>query len=282
MKFFALLFLFLSLDSIACDRGMAYSKKQIFIPANSAFANDMTQSEFKTLLNDFQSFFLPAIDRDHNSELIVIGSWASNAVNAFADQDSKKMLITIYGGLARHPKITSDGLTATLCHELGHHLGGYPKKTGNKWSSAEGQADYYSTMKCLRQIWEKADNQSTLRNLAVPAALRTECATTFMSPLEQALCQRAGMASYSLSLMLQDLDQDTITPKFETPDPLVVRSINYMHPYSQCRLDTFFQGAICPIRETTPFDNDDEVQGSCHQRVGDRRGLRPRCWFVSR
>ena len=282
MKLITLFVLLFSLQAYACDGGMAFNKRRLSIPVNSILANDMTEQEFKKLLKDFESFFLPTIDRDYNSELIVIGSWASNAVNAFADQGPKKMMITIYGGLARHAQITQDGVTGALCHELGHHLGGYPKKTGNKWSSAEGQADYFATMKCLRRIWEKADNRAAVANLMIPSALRAECAKTYSTASSQALCQRMGMAALSVSLMLQDLDHDSITPKFETPDPLIVRNINYMHPFSQCRLDTFFQGAICPVSESIDFDNDDEVKGACHAKLGDQRGLRPRCWFVPR
>jgi hypothetical protein len=89
-----------------------------------------------------------------------------------------------------------------------------------------------------------------------------------------------GLAGRSVSLMIQDLDHDSIEPKFETPDTLVVRAMNYSHPYAQCRLDTYFHGAICPVPETIEFSDDDQVQGSCHAKNGDTRGLRPRCWFV--
>lgn len=282
MKWLALVSLILSFHSLACDGGLAQNRKKMIIPAGSSLANDMTQAEFKTLISDFEKFFGSAIERDTNHELIVIGSWQSNTVNAFAEQERKKYYVTVYGGLARHPAITADGLTATLCHELGHHFGGYPKKSTNKWSSAEGQADYYTSAKCLRRIWEKADNINVVSRLEVPVALKAACAQTYTKAQDQALCQRMAIAGRSVALMIQDLDQDSLTPQFETPEREMARVMNFMHPFSQCRLDTFFQGAICKVPESVEFDNDDETVGSCHARNGDTKGLRPGCWFVSK
>ena len=280
MKLFFFFVVFGSFASFACDGGMTM-KRIVSIPVNSILANDMTEKEFRDSIKAFEKFFTPSIEREHNQELIIFGSWASNTVNAYAEKSDKKVMITIYGGLARHQAITKDGLVATLCHELGHHFGGFPKKSSNKWSSAEGQADYYATMKCLRRIWEKENNEAAVKVVSVPEELKRECVKTHSDEKGQFLCQRMGLAGRSVALMIQDLDHDSIEPKFETPDTLVVRAMNYMHPYAQCRLDTYFQGAICPVSESIEFDDDDQAQGACHARNGDSRGLRPRCWFVS-
>lgn len=276
-----ILFMILFSHSIlACDGGL--TDRVLSIPEHSLLSNDMTEAQYRKVIKEFEHYFSPLIDRDHNAELIVFASWGSNTVNAYAERARGKVMITVYGGLARHKAITEDGLTATLCHELGHHFGGYPKKSTNTWSSAEGQSDYYATMKCLRRIWAKADNAAAIKDVEVPALLRAECRKSFGDESEQALCERMGLAGRSVALMIQDLDHDSIEPKFDTPDTLVVRAINYLHPYAQCRLDTFFQGAICPVSEAIEFDNDNETQGACHPKMGDTRGLRPHCWFVHR
>jgi hypothetical protein len=273
--------LFLSLPVFACDEGIVKENNRQ-IPVDSIFANDMTREDFEKNMKGFEAFFAPLIERDYDQELIVFHSWGSNTVNAYAEKKPGKVMVTVYGGLARHPAITLDGLSLTLCHELGHHFGGYPKKTTNRWSSAEGQADYYSTTKCLRVLWEKEDNQKIMKDREVPSLVREQCHVSYKTKAEQALCERISLAGQSLALMFQDLDHDSITPKFETPDPLKVHVINYMHPFSQCRLDTYFQGAICPVSEAQPFLNNDEAAGACHPRNGHQRGLRPQCWFVHR
>lgn len=283
MKFLALFMFLVSFKAFPCDGGMNLRQSyKSFIPVNSLFANDMTEQDFKGAIKHFEKFFGPQIEDEHNAELIVFGSWASNTVNAYAEKSDKKVMVTIYGGLARHKAITKDGFMAVLCHELGHHFGGYPKKSTNKWSSAEGQADYYASMKCLRRLWKNEDNALAVSRLTVPQKVKDECAQTYPTAKEQALCQRMSLAGRSVALMIQDLDHDSIEPKFETPETSVVRAMNYMHPYAQCRLDTYFNGAICPIPEHQEFSDSEETEGSCHQKLGDTRGNRPRCWFLPR
>ncbi len=283
MKFVALLLTLLSFNAFPCDGGMNIRQSyKSFIPVNSLLANDFTEQDFKSSIKHFEKFFGPKIEDEHKAELIVYGSWASNTVNAYAERDDKKIMITIYGGLARHKAITKDGFMAVFCHELGHHFGGYPKKSTNRWSSAEGQADYYASMKCLRRLWKDEDNFLALSNVTVPQKVKDECAQTYTSVKEQALCQRMSLAGRSVALMIQDLDHDSIEPKFETPETSVVRSMNYMHPYAQCRLDTYFNGAICPVPEYQEFSDSEETEGSCHPKLGDSRGNRPRCWFFPR
>jgi hypothetical protein len=282
MKYFVSFIIALNVAAVfACDDGFL-PHNNFQIPINSILANDMTEEQFKANIKRFEDFFGPQIENELNQELIVFKSWKSNTVNAYAEKAPGKVMITIYGGLARHKAITQDGLTLVLCHELGHHFGGFPKKNTNIWSSAEGQADYYSSMKCLRRIWAKADNATALNSISIPEHVKNECAKTYSKVTDQLLCQRMSMAGRSMSLMIQDLDHDSIEPKFETPDDLQVRSTNIMHPFAQCRLDTIFNGAICPVSETIEFDNDDETSGACHEKLGDSRGTRPRCWFVPR
>lgn len=274
-----LLFSFI-LSSFACDGGMF--QKFVSIPVGSLKSNDMTEEVFKASVKKFEKFWYSIIEQEHDGDLILYASWKSNTVNAFAEREDRKMRITVYGGLARHQAITEDGLVTVLCHELGHHLGGYPKKSGNKWSSAEGQADYYATMKCLRRYWQSENNIAAMANVEINPKLKEECAATYKTEAEQALCHRMGLGGRSVALMIQDLDHDSLVPKFETPETFVARAMVYTHPYSQCRLDTYFMGAVCPVNEMTEFDDDNEQKGACHAKNGDTRGLRPKCWFKAR
>jgi len=68
-------------------------------------------------------------------------------------------------------------------------------------------------------------------------------------------------------------------PKFETPDQSVVRTTSNSHPIPQCRLDTYFQGALCEASYLEDVSSKDEVKGTCHQSLGHTLGLRPACWF---
>jgi hypothetical protein len=50
-------------------------------------------------------------------------------------------------------------MTLIICHELGHHVGGFPFVSGTPfggyWAATEGQSDYYSTQVCARTMWDK-------------------------------------------------------------------------------------------------------------------------------
>ncbi len=254
--------------------------KTLQYPNSKIINTEITEPIFKKATEKFESFFNEYLDDWKRHEVIVFKSWRSNSVNAFAEKEDGKILITIYGGLARHPAITLDGFEAVLCHELGHHLGGFPKKSGNVWSSAEGQADYYASSKCLRIYWELEDNITWVKNHSVSDFVLAKCALSNPSSAkEAALCSRISMAGLSVAKMIQALDYETVDPEFHTPDPSVVRVTQMLHPYSQCRLDTLFNGALCSVRQDIAFDDKDEHIGSCHEKNGDTVGLRPKCWF---
>lgn len=251
----------------------------IWIFSFSVLASDtnaITEATFRDTIRNFQITFAPEIKKKHKAELLVYGNWASDSINAYAERDMDAWIITIYGGMARHKKLSIDGLKLILCHELGHHMGGSPKKGTNRWSSAEGQADYYATSKCLRKWWK---NESWTEK-DIPGYLKDQCAHSFATEQEQLLCQRIGMAGKSVAEMFQEIHQEPI-PDFHTPDPLQVTQTYPLHSSVQCRLDTFLQGALCPVSEEIDFNYTEEITGSCHTSLGDVRGVRPACWYAT-
>src|SRR5690606_9265008 len=102
------------------------------------------------------------------ASLKVFKNWKSSTVNAYVTGRGKVRKITMLGGLARHKSITPDGLAYVVCHELGHHLGGFPKKTWPSVWSNEGQADYFANLKCLRKVFLHENNSSVLKGKSIP------------------------------------------------------------------------------------------------------------------
>ena len=88
------------------------------------------------------------------AKLVMNNNWKSSTVNASAQQSGSNWQVNMYGGLARHPLVTVDGFMMVVCHELGHHIGGAPRKGGwgSVWASNEGQADYFAGLKCMRRV----------------------------------------------------------------------------------------------------------------------------------
>src|SRR5690606_31922377 len=122
-------------------------KNDLWIPVDDVRARGLSENQFHDVLNRIEAEF-SGDAAARGARLIVSRLWSNGTVNASASRFGNSWIITMYGGFARHPAISYDAFAAVACHELGHHLAGVPKYNGT-WASAEGQADYYSTLKCL-------------------------------------------------------------------------------------------------------------------------------------
>jgi hypothetical protein len=206
--------------------------------------------------------------------------WDDGTVNANAMRLLGTWNVNMYGGLARHSAITSDGFALVLCHELGHHLGGASKVNQflQRWASNEGQSDYFATLKCLRRAFLNDNNAQIVKNLNAPPALTSACAQAWPNKDDRNICIRSGMAGASVSNLFAAMRNRPIA-NFETPDMKVVSKTDDSHPAHQCRLDTYFQGALCEKSFNEDVSQKDEVQGTCHRSTGHTVGVRPLCWF---
>jgi hypothetical protein len=195
--------------------------------------------------------------------------------------------VKVYGGLARHPKTTPDSFTLVLCHELGHHLAGSPKWRwlfGRAiWISIEGQADYFATLKCARELWQDEDSEAivaaAIEKRELPPLVTEKCQKAFDSPKEIALCQRTALAGKALSALFAETETGN-SPDFDRPDPAETKRTFENHPKAQCRLDTYFAGAVCAKSKDEGLSDEDPTVGTCSQERGDILGVRPLCWYL--
>lgn len=250
----------------------------------------ITEVTFQRLQDELARIWIPRA-KAQGGKLRFVSSWESSMVNAYAQRFGHEdewgeegppfddWRVVLLGGMARHKEMTPDGFSLIICHELGHHFGGFPRLSGEtSWASIEGQADYFASSKCLRELWEKSDNEKHLKGKEIPESLRAFCHEEWPSKAEFHLCLRTGLAGQAVGRLFANISPFTKAPKFETPDTKIVRQTLNIHPKPQCRLDTYFQGALCDIPYRDSF-GDDEIEGACHQRNGHRIGLRPTCWF---
>jgi hypothetical protein len=189
-------------------------------------------------------------------------------------------VVDMFGGLARHPEVTEEGFYTVLCHEIGHHIGGTPKYSGGadrNWASTEGEADYFATLKCMRKLFEGMPNQVANEE----AGIREGCEKAFTSPTEVAACIRVAMGGFSSARLSFALSGGSGQgPKIATPDPRVVQTTFESHPQAQCRLDTYYNGAICPVSANVDVsDGDPETGGVCSVKQSSSFGRRPLCWY---
>ena len=278
---------------------IAQSAQASILPPNNLhlqdrllFTNNISEQEFNAIVNKIINAYKPLVVA-HGAVLKSNNLWSDSTVNASAEQSGNSWIINMYGGLARRSEVTPDGFAMVVCHELGHHLGGFAFYGDSDWASSEGQSDYFATQACAQKIWkaEKTEN-AKFRQTVLPFEQRN-CDAIWKTPDEQNLCYRTVAAGQSLANLLSALNNGAV-PNLQTPDATVRPVTQTAHPDAQCRLDTYFQGALC----TVPFDQAlipgrNHLEGqlslaaervaaskSCTTAFGYLNGVRPRCWFA--
>lgn len=231
----------------------------------------LSQIEFEVVINKFYNFWSPILEQKYNKKLIFDNDWEAARVNASTTRDENhNPIIKINGGLARHPEITKNGLLMILCHELGHHLGGAPKSFRGRsqkrsWSSAEGQADYFATTKCMAKMF--------MHNQIFPELNKFE-----VKSCQNILCLKMASAALSVGNLFASLKGEWKRPSLNQRSQTNVHSTYYSHPNPQCRVDTFIAGSLCSNLVEKEFDDLNYKIGSCLEEQ-DPKAARPRCWF---
>lgn len=240
----------------------------------------LSETQYNAVIDKVENVYSPII-RKMGRTLSIQRLWESPIVNAGTLRNGKEIIVKLYGGYARHSMVTEDGYALVICHELGHHLGGLPRKffdSGVGWPSTEGQADYFATLKCLRKVFRNDDNISVVNSLNVPDYVREKCSIPFKQEWEKALCMRTTMAGIAIGNISAAMRNNDL-PDVERPDLSIVEKTYEAHPAPQCRLDTYFQGSICEVSSYRSVSEADEVVGTCHPKAGHSEGNRPLCWY---
>lgn len=260
----------------------AAADAQSFMPENHMHLDallapaTMTQADFNRVLDKAESYYKPVISNSHGKTLSIIRAWTDPTVNAYAYQSSQTWFVKMFGGLAR--RVSPDGLLAVACHEIGHHLAGYPFVSS--WAANEGQSDYFSTLSCVRNIFKQPSEATTNAAYAkvVPQLPKSQCDQAWTNDADRNVCYRSMMAAKSLADLLSGG-----TARFERKDMSEVSVTNDRHPMGQCRLDTYVAAALCDANfdETViPRSESESVHYTCNTSNGDPAySVRPRCWF---
>lgn len=258
----------------------------------------ITEAEFNQRIAELSAMYAPIVN-DHGGRLWLEGNWKNNKIVARANQFFNSWKIQFSGGLARRPELTGDGMSLIVCHEIGHHLGGFPfyagSPLGGYWASVEGEADYYSTHVCARKLWRSQTEVNAAYRASADPVAKERCDQAYTSVDEQNLCYRITAASESVIKTMAALMNKPV-PQFSTPDANVRTTTLESHPAIQCRMDTLFQGGLCvtefddrlipgkkptSARTTVSAEREAALQ-SCSALGSFTLGLRPACWFTAR
>ncbi|MBN8536055.1 MAG: hypothetical protein J0M15_03290 [Deltaproteobacteria bacterium] len=289
-----------------------------FIPPNKLrfpirSFGQMSEKTFNQVIHAVEEVYDPIFRQMGQGRFHIRNLWTDDTVNAVAficdpaqllnnsasDENTKAMkekcssllytapnvtvrtrVVEMYGGLARHPLMTAEGLLLVACHEIGHHLGGAPLYSGSNLST-EGQSDYFSTAKCAKTILSKVpNNEGWIQVANIPLEVRTSCQNAFPNNLlRAAVCMRSSMAGLSLARVLASFSSDWRQIDFSRTNKIKVNETFQGHPEAQCRLDTLYAGALCNVSEDIPFSLRDPRAGACLLQRNQFRSARPSCWY---
>lgn len=226
-----------------------------FMPENDLHLYDNAKADSNITKQQFNNIIDIALESyqkeaDENNERIKVNrKWDDSTVNANVRRFWGKVTINMYGGLARRPEVIADGFALVLCHEIGHAYGGFPYLRTSSHISAEGQADYYGALACLKRVFEvlpeSKQNETLITDHMInlctdqiqnlPASEREE---------EFKFCTRGLVAGQSLGNLLAVL-MKVDEPLYETPDLTEVSKTQLSYPATlQCRLDTYKAGTL--------------------------------------
>jgi hypothetical protein len=250
------------------------------IPTTRSLIKPVDESDFNEVADRLINIYSEFIKNNYNANFIINRNWADNTVNSYASRTNpNEFQIYIPGGIARAPGMTKNSLAYVLCHELGHHLGGAPKThLFDGWPSAEGQADYWASSKCLKNYYADLSFEDVEISSNVPEKVISHCNKIYSNFIELKICVRSILAGIDFSNFLNQLPNNKIMVTLETPDPKIVKGTNINdYPRPQCRLDTIFQGALCAKKAFELTSPTDPTVAACN--VPNELGARPACWF---
>lgn len=256
---------------------IAYDNTQT-TPLYSAVPGAATEKEFKEMINKARMLYTPVFQRS-GFRFRIEAAWNDNTINAYASEFRSTKNVAMYGGYARG--MTRDSFLTVLCHEIGHHLAGFPRYTGSAMSS-EGQADYFSTLRCMKAMLRgDVRNQIIALKLNLPQEIKRACQYQYGMTEDYYICLRGAKAAEDYGQQQASRSGSGMKISLATPSTDIVNHTQETHPEPQCRADTKLQGILCNVPITMGLSIYNEKVGTCNGTTGHRVGMRPACWFAA-
>ncbi|WP_408096265.1 hypothetical protein ACJVC5_14595 [Peredibacter sp. HCB2-198] len=193
-----------------------------------AAGTKLSRTRFRTVIQILKTKFSPLSQRD-GRVLEFYTDYESDWAQGFARRWETDQ-VHIYGGLAAIPNVTEDSFALVVCHELGHLYGGVPYSDSHNRIAVEGQADYWATLRCFKEVV-----------VELPKLVPSKNALELCH--DEEVCARALDAALVLTAFYAD-NRSIPHPKLNTPDTTVVTEVLKTHPEPQCRLDTYKAGVF--------------------------------------
>ncbi len=193
------------------------------------YDNGFPEEKYHSILDQFIESFTPSISAKGGS-FEIWRDWSDGAVNMWAEKWGDRYILEVPGGMARYHLINEEAFILSICHELGHLLGGAPK---NGDISFEGQSDYFAGRSCIKQMLSLI---APLKSIEIDQDVFTLCSGN--SLIDENLCQRSLQGAKSLTSYYAEIAGKPF-PQLDQKSKQTPKETLTSHPTPQCRLDTF-------------------------------------------
>lgn len=239
------------------------------ILASEDLGSEIKEKNFHQIINNVYALYAATGAKLRRPFVISTADWQKPYFSAWAAYNESQNLYSInfWGGFARIPSMTESAFALTVCHEIGHIIGGAPyhKSQHNNHMSAEGQSDFFASALCFKKYALNYDLPVPTEQNPYGTAL---CYDKFKNENAQfELCLQTLKAGNDLAKVLVFTSFRDIEVAYDTPSNEVVDQTNTDgYPSIQCRLDTFMRGSLAKYNAK-------------HINLSDEAELRPECWF---
>lgn len=232
----------------------------LFIFSISSFAS-ISEAQFLSVPKEIVSLFQNEII-ESGLTLSINPNWESNTVNAGANRSRKDntAVLNLHGGFARINSMTVDTFAMTICHEVGHLIGGLPKVMPTKKYSSEGQSDYFATKVCLKKYLK-----NKIVEVKIPKFHSNLCLGHFSKKEELNLCykmMRVSIDQLTVDNFLAPREAYSDIEKLDLSKTFVTNFNDY--PKVSCRYTTHIYGALNKERPSCWFNNSIELTDSSY------------------
>lgn len=267
---FRLLFILLTLPTFlsATKYSVVPDKDSLFV--SDEYNNGYPEEKYNEVLDKFIEIYTPVIAaKVKGATLHILRDFKDGSVNAWAWRLSDEFHLEVPGGMSRYYLINEEGFITTICHELGHLLGGAPLKGSYGKISSEGQSDYFAGSHCLKRMLSEIKSYKPLKFDPEVEAVCKEST--------EPECKRAMSGMKSLNAYWAKIAKVNF-PSLLLESTYVARRTLDSHPKPQCRLDTMRRAYLCPISFNQEVSYDDPSVGACHLNFFPEFA-RPVCWY---
>lgn len=213
-------------------------------------SNGMTKEIFDKILAAGQKAYDPYAQKN-GERLVINNKWTDSTVNADCCRgcEAGKVIVNMYGGMARRNEINFEGFALVLGHELNHAYGGAPYYPGSDQMSAEGQSDYEGARTAYRKI--AALVPELKKDISYEDYVGQLCAGKTGEEFKD--CVHSLEGGKALGNLLAVLSGEGV-PSYQTPDTSRVSQTETSYPRTvQCRVDTYLAGTLNKSRPACWF-----------------------------